>query len=83
MQLITLIDGGMVPAFEIMQCNNAIRNLIREGRTHQIPSVINSSANEGMVAMDASLLKLYQDGLITREEMLTHAFSPDSLEKLI
>jgi twitching motility protein PilT len=81
-QLIPLLDGAMVPAFEVMHCNNAVRNLIREGRTHQIPAVINSSADEGMVGMDASLLGLYREGSISRAEMLTRALAPDSLEKL-
>ncbi|MDR1184672.1 MAG: PilT/PilU family type 4a pilus ATPase [Coriobacteriales bacterium] len=81
-QLIPRVDRGMVPAFEIMHSNNAIRNLIREGRTHQIPAVINSSSEEGMIGMDASLLKLYREGLVTYQEMLTHALSPDALAKL-
>ncbi|MDR2108676.1 MAG: PilT/PilU family type 4a pilus ATPase, partial [Coriobacteriales bacterium] len=55
-------DGKMVPAFEIMHANSAIRNLIREGRTHQMSAVINTSANEGMIGMDASLLELYKAG---------------------
>ena len=83
MQLIPRIGGGMAPAFEIMHCSNAIRNLIREGRTHQITSVINSSAKEGMVGMDASLFALFEKGVISQEEMLVHAFSPDSLQKLV
>jgi twitching motility protein PilT len=81
-QLIPSLAGGMVPAFEILHCNNAVRNLIREGRTHQIPSVINTSSEEGMVGMDASLLELYRQGLITYQDMLTHALSPDALAKL-
>jgi twitching motility protein PilT len=81
-QLIPLLSGGMVPAFEIMHCNNAVRNLIREGRTHQIPAVINTSSEEGMVGMDASLLRLYKEGLISHQEMLTHALSPDAVAKL-
>jgi twitching motility protein PilT len=81
-QLIPLIEGGMVPAFEIMHGNNAIRNLIREGRTHQIPSVINTSSEEGMIGMDTSLLRLYREGRITYQDMLTHALSPDALAKL-
>ena len=82
LQLIPCIEGGMTPAFEIMQCNNAIRNLIREGRTHQIPAAISTGFEEGMVGMDTSLLKLYKEGLISKQEMLTHALVPDSLEKL-
>jgi twitching motility protein PilT len=80
-QLIPLLGGGMAPAFEILHCNNAIRNLIREGRTHQMSSVINTSAAEGMVGMDTSLLRLYQAGLISSQEMLTHALAPESLAK--
>jgi twitching motility protein PilT len=81
-QLIPMVNGGMIPAFEIMHGNNAIRNLIREGRTHQIPAIINTSSEEGMIGMDASLLKLYRVGLINYQDMLTHALSPDALAKL-
>ncbi|MDR3316072.1 MAG: PilT/PilU family type 4a pilus ATPase [Coriobacteriales bacterium] len=80
-QLISSMSGSTIPAFEIMHCNNAIRNLIREGRTHQITTVINSSASEGMVGMDASLLKLYQEGQIAANTMLTHALAPEALAK--
>jgi twitching motility protein PilT len=80
-QLIPTVDGCMTPAFEIMHCNNAIRNLVREGRTHQMSSVINTSVAEGMVGMDASLLKLYKEGRITAQEMTTHALAPEGLAK--
>jgi twitching motility protein PilT len=65
-----------------MHCNNAIRNLIREGRTHQIPAVINTGSEEGMIGMDTSLLRLYRNGDISYQEMLTRALAPDSLAKL-
>jgi twitching motility protein PilT len=81
-QLIPTLDEKMTPAFEIMHCNNAVRNLIREGRTHQIPAVINTSSDEGMIGMDASLLKLYKAGQISYQVMLTHALAPDTLTKL-
>jgi twitching motility protein PilT len=81
-QLLPRVSGGMVPAFEIMHCNNAIRNLIREGRTHQIPAVINTGSEEGMIGMDTSLLRLYRNGDIAYQEMLTRALAPDSLAKL-
>jgi twitching motility protein PilT len=80
-QLIATPEGPMVPAFEVMFCNNAIRNLIREGRTHQIASVINTSAAEGMVGMDASLLKLYQQGKISAQELTTHALAPETVAR--
>jgi twitching motility protein PilT len=80
-QLLPTPDGQMVPAFEIMHSNNAIRNLIREGRTHQMSSVINTSAAEGMVGMDASLLALYKGGKISAQEMQTHALAPEALAK--
>ena len=83
MQLVPLLNGGVAPAFEIMHCTSAIKNLIREGRTHQISAVINTSADEGMVGMDNSLLELYRKGLISRENALAHAFLPESLGKLI
>lgn len=78
-QLLSSTDSAMVPAFEIMNCTPAIRNLIREGRTHQMSSVINTSAAEGMVGMDASLLALYKAGRISQQEMATHALAPENI----
>ncbi len=63
-QLIPTKDGRLVPAFEIMMVNSAIRNLIREAKIHQIDNVIYSSADEGMISMDASILNLYKQGVI-------------------
>ena len=80
-QLLATTDGSMVPAFEIMNCTPAIRNLIREGRTHQMSAVINTSAAEGMVGMDASLLALYRAGTISEREMTTHALAPETIIK--
>ncbi len=75
-QLIPTKDGGVMPVFEIMHCNNAIRTLIRDGRTHQINSIIQSSASEGMVSMDTSIAKLFNDGKIDRETALTYSLTP-------
>jgi twitching motility protein PilT len=80
-QLLPAVDGSMLPVFEIMQCTPAIRNLIREGRTHQMSAVINTGAAEGMVGMDASLLALYKDGKITSHDLLTHALAPETIAK--
>lgn len=59
---------GRVAAVEVMVATPAIRNLIREGKTHQIDSVIETSAAVGMQSMDAALKQLYRAGLISREE---------------
>lgn len=72
-QLVPKISGGVLPAFEVMTVNDAIRNMIRESKIHQIDGVITSSAAEGMVTMDGSLLKLYKEGQIT--DMTAIAFS--------
>ena len=66
-------DGRLLPAFEILHNNNAVQTLIREGKTHQINTLIQTSSNEGMITMDASMLKLYKDGLITSRTIIDHA----------
>lgn len=78
-QLLLSKTGGLVPAFEIMHLNSAIRNLIRESKTHQIDNVIQTSANEGMISMDASILKLYQKGEITADTAVSHAVNPEQM----
>lgn len=82
-QLVPAVDGHMVPAFEIMLLTPAIKNMIREGKVHQIDGVISQSRSEGMVTMDASLLKLLQDGVITKSTALEYAQDPEVLEKRI
>ncbi len=82
-QLIPSTDGGLVPAFEIMLVNSAIRTLIRDGKTHQIDNVIYSSAGEGMVGMDASILELFAAGKITDQNALQYAVNPEMMAKRI
>ena len=66
-QLLPSADGKLVPAFEIMHVNPAIRNMIREGRIHQIDSAIFAGQAEGMVTMDHSIQQLYEQGKITED----------------
>ena len=80
-QLLHTVDGKMVPAFEIMHLNNAVRTLVRESRIHQIDSVIQTSAAEGMIGMDESILRLYKAGRISKETALHYAMNPDQLQK--
>ena len=77
---IALADGTVLPVFEIMVANPAIRNLIREEKTYQIDSVIAAGSREGMRTMDQSLFELVSEGKITTETALSHAIHPTSLE---
>lgn len=77
----TADDSHVVAAFEIMLVNSAIRNMIRENKVHQIDTVIFSSAGEGMVTMDSSLLDLCKRGLIQKKDALLYSTNPDMLSK--
>lgn len=78
-QLLPDTAGGLVPAYEIMHVNTAVRNMIRDNKTHQIDNAIASSGTEGMVAMDQSILALYQAGRIKREIALEFSDHPEQL----
>ena len=80
-QLVPDVNGKLIPAYEIMVVNPAIRNMIREEKVHQIDGMIYSSASENMVAMDTSLFRLYQEGTITKETALHYATNPGMLLK--
>ncbi|WAM33203.1 type IV pilus twitching motility protein PilT [Caldicellulosiruptor morganii] len=83
-QLLTRRDGkGRVVATEVMICNPAIRNLIRENKTYQIPSIIQTHQRVGMITMEQSLIELYKRGLITRDDAYAHATDFDYMEKLL
>lgn len=69
-QLMPSTDGGMVPAYEIMHVNDAIRNMIRENKSSQIDAAITSGASEGMISMDISICELYKAGKITADTAL-------------
>lgn len=72
---------GMVPAIEVLLCTPAVRNLIREGRTFEIPNVIDTNRNLGMVSLDNAIAELYFNGMITREDAIAQAALPDKLER--
>ena len=79
-QLVPAVGGGVVPAWEIMVTNPAIRNLIREEKTHQIDSVIAAGGANGMRTMDQSLFGLVSEGRVAREVALQYAIHPEALE---
>lgn len=80
-QLLRKKDGGLIPVFEIMKVNNAIANMIREGKTHQMDSVINTSSREGMTGMDKEIFDLYKHGTIEEDEAVRAALSPEMMKK--
>lgn len=71
----------MIPAFEIMVLTPAIRNLIREGKVHQINGIIYTSAVENMIAMDSSILQLYKDGRIDKHTAISETVNPEIMSK--
>ncbi len=80
-QLIPKADGsGRVAAFEVLLANPAIRNLIREGKSHQLLSVIQTNRKEGMISMDESIMQLYEAGKISKEMAIQFAAEQDRME---
>lgn len=83
-QLVRRQDGsGRIGAFEIMLCNQAVRNLIREGKSHQLLSSIQTGRKMGMISMDASLVELYKNQYITVEEAMAHAVDKTFIKRLL
>jgi twitching motility protein PilT len=72
-QLLPRPDGGRVAAFEVLIANSAIRNLIREGKSFQIPTILQTSRKEGMQTMDDCLFDLLNAHLITRDSAVLYA----------
>ncbi|MCX6808515.1 MAG: type IV pilus twitching motility protein PilT [Candidatus Berkelbacteria bacterium] len=82
-RLIPKVAGGRVLACEIMLANNAIKSLIREGKTYQIPNVIQTSASEGMITLDKVLAELVSKGDISLEDALNYANDPKSFKMMV
>lgn len=78
-QLLPGIGGDLVPAYEVMHMNNAIRSLIRENKSHQIDNAIAAGGGEGMISMDQSILALYREGKISKDIALDYAEHPEQL----
>jgi twitching motility protein PilT len=75
--------AGRVPSFEIMVCTPAIRSAIREAKTHQIFTAIQTGARMGMITMDQYLKKLYREGLVDHEEAVSHSSHPEEFTNRI
>ncbi len=79
-RLLPRVNGGRVAAAEILLANNAVRNTIREGKTHQITNLIQTSASEGMVSLDDALAQLVGRGEVSLDDALTWANDPKHLK---
>lgn len=82
-RLVPRTSGGLIPAVEIMIANPAVRNLIRENKTHEIDVVIETSSGEGMVSLNRSLVDLVRRGEITVETALIYSLNPQELSLLM
>lgn len=83
-QLLAKQDNlGRVAALEIMTATPAVRNLIREGKTHQLDSIIQTGGKYGMKSMDASLVSLYKTGVVSYEEAMNYCVDREIMMRLI
>jgi twitching motility protein PilT len=82
-RLIPHVNGGRVPAVEVMLTNSAIRNLIREKKIYQIDLVIETSMQEGMISLNRSLVSLVKRKQITLEQAEAHSLNPSELRMLL
>jgi len=82
-RLIPRISGGLIPAYELLINNNAVANLIREKRTHEIDSVIETSSEEGMIDINRCLAGLVRAGEITAENAILYSTNSKNLERML
>jgi len=73
----------LVPAFEVMMVTHGVSNLIREGKTHQIDNLIQTGNRYGMQTMDGTLLGLFKQGRISREDVMAYCFDPEIMDKML
>jgi len=82
-RLVNRLEGGRVPAIEILFNNSAVGNLIREGKTHQINLVIETSKDKGMTSLNRSLADLVKQGIISLDEAETYSPNHEELKILL
>ncbi len=82
-RLIPRISGGLIPAFELLINNKAVSNLVREKRTHELNTVIETGSEAGMIDMNRSLAELVARGEISMESAYQYSLNPNMLQKLL
>jgi len=79
-RLVPRIGGGLVGAFEVLVANSAVRNLIKEGKTHQLRNSVMTGQRDGMVTLERSLSGLIQAGLVTYDDAVARSLYPKDIE---
>jgi twitching motility protein PilT len=79
-RLVPKIGGGMTAAYEVLVATPAVRNLIKEGKTHQLRNCLVTGARDGMVTLEQSLSQLVQDGVVTQADALARSLYPQDIE---
>ena len=82
-RLIPAIGGGRIAAAEILIATPAVRNIIREGKSHQLEAVIQTGSEHGMQSMDKTLVSLIHNGTITYDEARNYAVELDELDRMM
>lgn len=82
-RLVPRVDGGLVPAVEVLIANYAVRNLIRENKLHQLDLVIETSTDKGMISLNKSLSELVRQGQISLENAEIYSLNPSELTSML
>jgi twitching motility protein PilT len=82
-RLIPRLSGGFIPACEVMLCNPAVSNLIRENKNHEIPAVIETSLKEGMISLNRALSDLVRKKEISLQDSIDYSLNPMELKNLL
>jgi twitching motility protein PilT len=82
-RLIPRVSGGLIPAYELLINNNAVANLIRDKRTHELDTVIETGSKEGMIDMNRCLVEMVRSGEVSVENAYLYSNNPKTLEKML
>ena len=82
-RLIPRIKGGFIPVCEVLICNNAVSNLIRENKIHEIPAVIETSAKEGMISLTRAMVDLVRKKEISLQNAMDYALDPAEVRNML
>jgi len=82
-RLIPKVDGGRINAVELLVANSAVKNLIRENKIYQIPSIIETSSEEGMISLNRSLAQLVRKGVVSMDKAESYSQNPTELKLML